>query len=215
MNSNLDNLKNELKYVQEKLIRSIQAISRVSMSGIVSERMIDKRLDDIIDAAESACITARSVIEKYRVMKPVCEDYKKEKIITDVVGNMEVTAEGWVHIKLNTLLPNCRFKTNKYIQDTLMRLFEEYEKPLPMFDRAFLAIVEYCDYDNREVFDQDNKSWKMIPNAIKGRVVKDDEQFRLDIGLFSKISEIPACHIYVIPHQQLSDFMYYLSKDLL
>ena len=53
--------------------------------------------------------------------------------------------------------------------------------------QGILAIVEYCDYDNREVYDQDNKSWKMIPNAIKGRVVKDDEQFRLDIGLFSKI----------------------------
>lgn len=77
------------------------------------------------------------------------------------------------------------------------------------------AIKRMKEYGNREVFDQDNKSWKMIPNAIKGRVVKDDEQFRLDIGLFSKISEIPSCHIYVIPHRQLSDFMYYLSKDLL
>ena len=84
-----------------------------------------------------------------------------------------------------------------------------------MFDKAFLAFVEYCDYDNREVYDQDNKSWKMIPNAIKGRVVKDDEQFRLDIGLFSKISDTPACHIYVIPQTQLSEFMNYLSNDLL
>lgn len=39
----------------------------------------------------------------------------------------------------------------------------------------------------------------MIPNAIKGRVVEDDEQFKIDIGLFSKISDTPACHIYVIP----------------
>lgn len=215
MNSSLDNLKNELKYVQEKLIHSIQAISKVSMSDSISEQVLDKRLGDVTDTVEAACVTVRCVIEKYRIMKPVNENYKKEKIIPDVTGSIEVTANGWVHIKLNTLLPNCRFKTNSYIQDTLTRLLEECNKPLPMFDRAFLAIVEYCDYDNREVFDQDNKSWKMIPNAIKGRVVKDDEQFRLDIGLFSKISEIPACHIYVIPHQQLSDFMYYLSKDLL
>ena len=55
----------------------------------------------------------------------------------------------------------------------------------------------------------------MIPNAIKGRVVKDDEQFRLDIGLFSKISDTPACHIYVIPQTQLSEFMDYLAHDLL
>ena len=215
MMTNMDTLKKELKYVQETLIRSIQAISRVSMSESKSEQVIDKRLGDILDTVESACVTARCVIDRYRIMKPFSENGKKEKIISKVAGEIEVTAEGWLHIKLNTLLPNCRYKTNSYIQDTLTRLLEECDKPLPMFDKAFLASVEYCDYDNREVYDQDNKSWKMIPNAIKGRVVKDDEQFRLDIGLFSKISDTPACHIYVIPQTQLSEFMNYLSNDLL
>ena len=215
MMTNMDTLKKELKYVQETLIRSIQAISRVSMSESKSEQVIDKRLGDILDTVESACVTARCVIDRYRIMKPFSENGKKEKIISKVAGEIEVTAEGWLHIKLNTLLPNCRYKTNSYIQDTLTRLLEECDKPLPMFDKAFLAIVEYCDYDTREVYDQDNKSWKMIPNAIKGRVVKDDEQFRLDIGLFSKISDTPACHIYVIPQTQLSEFMNYLSNDLL
>lgn len=215
MMTNMDTLKKELKYVQETLIRSIQAISRVSMSESKSEQVIDKRLGDILDTVESACVTARCVIDRYRIMKPFSENGKKEKIISKVAGEIEVTAEGWLHIKLNTLLPNCRYKTNSYIQDTLTRLLEECDKPLPMFDKAFLAIVEYCDYDNRKVYDQDNKSWKMIPNAIKGRVVKDDEQFRLDIGLFSKISDTPACHIYVIPQTQLSEFMNYLSNDLL
>ena len=207
MMTNMDTLKKELKYVQETLIRSIQASK--------SEQVIDKKLGDILDTIESACVTARCVIDRYRVMQPFSENGKKEKIISKVVGEIEVTAEGWLHIKLNTLLPNCRYKTNSYIQDTLTRLLEECDKPLPMFDKAFLAIVEYCDYDNREVYDQDNKSWKMIPNAIKGRVVKDDEQFRLDIGLFSKISDTPACHIYVIPQTQLSEFMDYLAHDLL
>ena len=207
MMTNMDTLKKELKYVQETLIRSIQAISRVSMSESKSEQVIDKRLGDILDTVESACVTARCVIDRYRIMKPFSENGKKEKIISKVAGEIEVTAEGWLHIKLNTLLPNCRYKTNSYIQDTLTRLLEECDKPLPM--------LEYCDYDNREVYDQDNKSWKMIPNAIKGRVVKDDEQFRLDIGLFSKISDTPACHIYVIPQTQLSEFMNYLSNDLL
>lgn len=215
MLSNIDNLKNELKYVQNQLIDAIQAVSKVSMSESKSEHVIDKRLGDILDTVESACVTARCVIDKYRIMKPVNENLKKEKIISKVIGEIEVTAEGWVHIKLNTLLPNCRFKTNSYIQDTLRRLIGECEQKLPMFDKAFLAIVEYCNYENREVFDQDNKSWKMIPNAIKGRVIKDDEQFRLDIGLFSKMSDTPACHIYVIPEIQLREFMDYLSNDLL
>lgn len=215
MITNMDNLKKELKYVQEKLITSIQAVSRVSMSESNSETVIDKKLGDIIDSVESACITARNVIDKYRIMKPFSENAKKEKIISEVTGIAEVTTEGWLHIKLNTLLPNCRYKTNGYIQDTLTRLLDECDKPLPMFDKAFLAIVEYCDYESREVFDQDNKSWKMIPNAIKGRVVEDDEQFKIDIGLFSKISDTPTCHIYVIPETQLVDFIYYLSCDLM
>lgn len=215
MNSNLDNLKRELKYIHKMLEQTTQTVEKAIISDSISEQVIDKRLGDILEKMESACIASRCVIEKYRIMKPFNENYKKEKIISNVVGSLEVTAEGWLHIKLNTLLPNCRYKTNKYIQDTLMRLLEEYDKPLPMFERAFLAIVEYCDYDNREVFDQDNKSWKMIPNAIKGRVIKDDEQFRLDIGLFSKMSDTPACHIYVIPSTQVNDFTYYLSNDLL
>lgn len=211
----MKNIKTELKYVQEKLIKSIQAVSRVSMSESNSEAVTDKRLGDILDCVEDACITARGVIDKYRVMKPFTENAKKEKIISDIVGSIEVTNQGWVHISLNTLLPNCRYKTNAYMQDTLIRLMEECEESLPMFKKAFLAIVEYCDYDNREVFDQDNKAWKMIPNAIKGRVVEDDEQFSLDIGLFSKISETPSCHIYVVDEAQLNDFTYYLSNDLL
>lgn len=63
--------------------------------------------------------------------------------------------------------------------------------------------------------DQDNKSWKVYLNATRVEWLKDDEQFRLDLGLFSKISDTPACHIYVIPQTQLSEFMNYLSNDLL
>lgn len=215
MKTDIEKLKTELKHVQEKLIKSIQAVSRVSMTESSSEAVTDKRLGDILDCIEDTCITARTVIDKYRVMKPFSENAKKEKTISEVVGGIEVTNQGWVHITLNTLLSNCRYKTNAYLQDTLIRLMEECDEPLPMFKKAFLAIVEYCDYDSREVFDQDNKAWKMIPNAIKGRVVEDDEQFSLDIGLFSKISATPSCHIYVVDESQLNDFIYYLSNDLL
>ena len=97
----------------------------------------------------------------------------------------------------------------------MKRLLGEFEKPLPRFDKAFMAIIEYCDYDSRRVYDQDNKGWKMIANAIKGRMIEDDDQFHLDIGLFAKYSSDLACHIYILPEQDLCDFMYYLSKNLL
>ena len=62
MITNMDNLKKELKYVQEKLITSIQAVSRVSMSESNSETVIDKKLGDIIDSVESACMMLVTVM---------------------------------------------------------------------------------------------------------------------------------------------------------
>lgn len=213
--SDMNNLKNELKYVQEKVIRTIQAISRVSMSESVSASVLDKRLGDITDCLEEACVEARRTVEKYRPSLPFEGGAKEQSAVSKIAGEIEVTAEGWVHITLNTLLPNCRYKTNRYMHDTLMRLLESCPDTLPKFEHAFLAIVEYCDYESRTVFDQDNKAWKAIPNALKGRVFEDDDQFRLDIGLFTKMSENMSCQIYVIPEEQLNDFMYYLSNDLL
>ena len=79
MITNMDNLKKELKYVQEKLITSIQAVSRVSMSESNSETVIDKKLGDIIDSVESACITARNVIDKISYYETVYGKCKEGK----------------------------------------------------------------------------------------------------------------------------------------
>ena len=51
----------------------------MSMSESNSETVINKKLGDIIDSVESACITARNVIDKYRIMKPFTENAKKAK----------------------------------------------------------------------------------------------------------------------------------------
>lgn len=215
MNNASENMKNDLRLVQEKLIRSIQAISKITMSESVSENALDKKLNAVIDYLEEACITARCTVEKYRPDLPFAGGVKEMKTVPEVTGDIEVTAEGWIHITLHTLLPHCRYKSNPYIHDTLMRLISEYPFELPRFNNAFMAIVEYCNYNNRTVFDQDNKAWKAIPNALKGRAFEDDDRFRLNIGLFSKISPEISCHIYVLPIEQISDFTYYLSNDLL
>ncbi len=62
-----------------------------------------------------------------------------------------------------------------------------------------LVIDEHCDVDFRRVFDQDNKAWKAIPNALKGYVFDDDDQFTLSVSLISKRSKEDCCHIYVMP----------------
>lgn len=126
-----------------------------------------------------------------------------------VMGKIEVDQFGWVHITLYTLLPHCRYRTPEFLQETVSRLLQSYTRskgPLPWFEKALLVIDERCDLRNRQVFDQDNKGWKAIPNAIKGVVVPDDDQFTLELALLSTLDQMPSCHLYILPAEEAGDF---------
>jgi hypothetical protein len=128
-----------------------------------------------------------------------------------------VNEYGWLRIALNTLLPHCRYTTPAYLSDTITRLLDEYEargKPLPRFDAATLIIDEHCDIDSRAVYDQDNKGWKAIPNALKGRVIPDDDQFTLHVCLTSTRSKDTACHIWLLPRRDAGDFFGLKSENI-
>ena len=128
---------------------------------------------------------------------------------SEIAGKIEVNLFGWVHITLYTLLPNCRYRTPEFLQETISRLLQSYTRtkgPLPWFEKALLVINEHCDLRNRQVFDQDNKGWKAIPNAIKGVVVPDDDQFTLELALLSTMDRMPSCHIYILPVEEAGDF---------
>ena len=128
----------------------------------------------------------------------------------DVAGSISVNEFGWLLIGPNTLLPHCRFSTPVWLTDTITRLLDQHERrqgKLPMLDRALLVIEEFCDVDSRNVFDQDNKGWKAVSNAIKGRLVEDDDQFTLSVCLLSqRFSGARSCHIYVLPLSEAGDF---------
>lgn len=127
----------------------------------------------------------------------------------EVAGEIESNEYGWIHIKLNTLLPHCRFTTPLWMTDTITRLLDQHERrcrALPMMERALLVIDEWCDVESRQVYDQDNKGWKAISNAIKGRLIPDDDQFSLGICLLSKRAAGAACHIYILPATDAGDF---------
>ena len=145
----------------------------------------------------------------------VSEDYIPDKNLAEVTGSIEVTHDGWLHITLNTLLPSCKYKTSNYIGDTISRLIKYYGHDLPYFEDAFLAIVEYCNNENHNALDNDNKGWKMIPNSLKGSVISDDSQFVLSIGLFAKMSDDIRCEIYVMPPEEGSVFMDLLAQNML
>jgi hypothetical protein len=134
-----------------------------------------------------------------------------------ITGKASVNEYGWLHITLNTLLPHCRYTTPLYLTDTITRLLDEYEtrgKPLPHFDEATLIIDEHCDIDSRAVYDQDNKGWKAIPNALKGRVIPDDDQFTLHVCLTSTRSKYASCHIWLLPRRDTGDFFGLKSENI-
>ena len=127
----------------------------------------------------------------------------------DPLGSIEITELGWVHISLNTLLPHCRYRTPAFLQDAISRLLRQYterRRSLPRFDRALLAIDEHSNIHNRQIYDQDNKGYKAIPNAIKGVLVPDDDQFTLELALLSTWDDTPSCQIYVLPADEAGEF---------
>jgi len=132
----------------------------------------------------------------------------------DTAGTIEVNEFGWLHIQLNTLLPHCRFAPPLWLTDTISRLLDQYERrngKLPMLEQALLVIEETCDVDSRQVYDEDNKGYKAVSNAIKGRLIADDDQFSLGLCLLSQRSPDKACHIYLLPAADAGDFFFMRS----
>lgn len=187
-----------------------QMISSESRSSAVIEREIDGYMCEV----ETLCVRSRILLDGYRQTDTVSDYGIPDKAVNKIAGDIEVTHDGWLHITLNTLLPNCKYKTSGYIGDTICRLMNSYEGELPYFETAFLGIVEHCNSENHHALDNDNKGWKMIPNALKGRVIGDDNQFVLSIGLFAKVSDEPKCDIYVLPPEDGAFFMDLLEKDM-
>lgn len=198
----MDNFKHTTDSLQADVIHISHLLARLRPTVI----------DDYLCAIESLCIRSRILLDAYNRSYVVSECHSGDAL-TKIAGSIEVTPEGWLHITLNTLLPNCRRRVSSYIGDTIRRLMDGCTEELPYFEQAFLAIVEYCSYENHNALDNDNKGWKMIPNALKGRVISDDSQFILSIGLFARLADDTRCEIYVLPPEDGAIFMEMLASD--
>ena len=160
---------------------------------------------------ELAVLDFRKLCEKNKMS--IAENPPKASALLhskEIYGEIEITDHGWLHIRINTLLPNTKLIQNsRYISDSITRLldnFVTYGGKLPFYEKAFLAIIERCDMTNRRSFDQDNKGYKSIQNALKGRLFSDDNQFELSLGLFTELDGENACHVYVMAESEAGDF---------
>ena len=178
-------------------------------------KAVAKALENTAARLERGAVELRAICE--RSMPPVSTIGQKPTFPSlDIAGQVEANEFGWLHIQLNTLLPHCRFAPPLWLTDTITRLLDQYESrrgKLPLLDHALLVIEELCDVDSRQVYDEDNKGWKAVSNAIKGRLVADDDQFSLSLCLLAQRSPEKVCHIYVLPVQDAGDFFFMRSDQ--
>lgn len=198
-------IKNELTQISSML-----HIARGNCEVLLKDYALSgTQLDCILDQTERAVLRLRLLAETVRT-RPVESAHKPPAPeVADIVGTIEVNEFGWVHITLNTLLPNCKYKTPHWLQDTLAVLLSGYPKngrKLPRYERAMLVIEEHCSIESRQVYDQDNKGWKAIPNALKGLVFADDDQFTLEIALLAKMEDPSCCHIWVFSADEAGEY---------
>lgn len=187
--------------------------------GCRSPEKVNTLLDTAMQKIETACIEMRRLCEEVRPVIPNFRFGYANYHIKELCGEVTLMDNGWLDIRLNALLPHCKkIGGTEYVTDTISLLLESFKNSggdIPMFDKAFLAIVEHSPIDASGVFDHDNKGFKSVINALKGRLFLDDDQFEMSLGLFTIQDEDTCCHIYVMPFESAGDFMYQLSDELL
>ncbi len=209
----MNDFKQDIARMQEQVTDAYHQL------GTLAAQTDPERLQRILERAasqmERSALAVRKLCEKH---SPGVGGYGNKPVLPqmEVTGFVETFGYGWLHIQLNTLLPHCRYQTSEWLSDTIRRLLDEYEAggcKLPFFKRAMLVIDEHCGVKGRHIFDQDNKGWKAVSNAIKGRLIPDDDQHTLALALLSTRSELDVCHITLLDLADAADFFAYHSGD--
>ena len=206
-----------LEEMQRHIDACSQYIDRLAADG-QSAYKANTLLDAAMKQIEETCLLMRRFCDRVRPPLPAkplgTVNYRSEAIY----GTVELMDTGWLHIRLNTLLPHYKILGGAgYITDSVTRLLDAFVRDggrLPLWDKAYAAIIEHCDPACCEAFDSDNKGYPAVINALKGRVMRDDNQFELSLGLFaSRDGDSPSCHIYVLPDDDAGDFQYYRVSE--
>ena len=183
--------------------------------GQMQPAKLRKALEQTVGSFESAAVELRQLCEKY--MPPLSGVGRKPVVpCREITGSVELIEYQWLRIRVNTLLPSAAYQVPLWLSDTIRRLLDEYEsggRSLPYFENALMVIEEHSDIAGRRVFDQDNKGWKTISNAIKGRLIPDDDQYTLGVVLLSSRSGENVCNITLLDSADAADFFSLRAGD--
>lgn len=167
---------------------------------------------DALAAAETAVLYARQCYE------PLCPKGKRKDSVVllpdeNVTGTVSLSKDGWLTLRLDTLLSNNRRPATGYLESSLIQMLKGYQKnkgPLPWYPRAFVVLTEHSSREGGNVYDPDNKEWKGVTNALKGAVFEDDDQFTVSLILDAVWDDKVYCEIIVLPYEDIS--LYFLRR---
>lgn len=201
----------DLQRIQNLVSKAFTAtgslISMSTTSGFLSPKD-QQLLMKIATQFEQATVSIRTLCETNISELPPTEGRPQGNTWIPFV-TLRVIEDQWIHISIDGLLPHCKYQTPVYLSDTLRRVLDGYGfqgQKLPYYESAVLVIDEHSEIAGRHVFDQDNKGWKAIPNALKGRVIADDDQYHLGLLLLSRPSSENRTYITIIPPEDVGDF---------
>ena len=181
-----------------------------SSGGVPYPQKLQQTLEQIMESYERAVLELRILAERN---SPGIGGYGNRPMLPpqEATGSVNILEYSWLHITLNTLLPHCRYQTPSWLGNTLRQLLDDYEAAggtIPQFRTgAALFIDEHSDVSDRHIYDQDNKGWKAVSNALKGRVFPDDDQYSLSVMLLSCRSRENITHITVLDFAAAGDFL--------
>ena len=193
----MNDLKRDMMRIQELIgnaFRQTGSLVALTDGGQMNPNKLQKTLEQTMEQFEAATLELRKLCERYA---PGSGGFAKKPILPsmDVTGSVEAFGYGWLHITINTLLPHCRYQSPNWLS-------------------AMLIIDEHTAMEGRHIFDQDNKGWKAVSNAIKGRLIPDDDQHTLAVALLSTaVQSQECCHITVLPLSDAHDFFSAHSSD--
>ena len=207
----MDEFKRDMARMQELIGEAFTktgALVALSDGARLNPAKLQLALEETMYPFEQSVLELRRLCERY---SPGIGNYGRRgaAVGMDVTGSVELFWDSWLHITLNTLLPHCRYQPPAWLSDSIRRLLDGYEsqgRALPYYKRAMLVIDEHSGIDGRRVYDQDNKGWKAVCNALKGRVIPDDDQYTLNVSLLSARSPENTCHIFLMTQEDAADF---------
>ena len=205
----------ETKKIQSVIAKASQkagALSALSDGG----KMSREKLQLTLDFFEAATLYLRQICE---AQMPGAGGYGRCDGLEFQLpsGHIEIAGAGWVHMQIDTLLPHCRYMPATWLTDTVRQLLTAYMQRTNFrlhFKQMLLVIDEHSDVDGRHVFDQDNKGWKAVSNALKGLVIDDDDQYHLSVHMMSSRSAENVCHISLVLPESAEEFFKFHQKGI-